>query len=140
MSYQDEKAEEKRQEKDQEEKHGKGWDWQRDSFSQTIWALILIWAGAALLAVTLDMPFLGWLHWGNVWGVIIFGAALLLGLEIAVRLMVPKYAQPLRGRIILAAVLVVVGISHLTDLELWPLILIALGLSVLFKSFGGRKR
>ncbi len=130
---QDEKAEEKRLEKeeDQEEKLEKGWDWQRDSLSGAIWALILIWAGVLLLFVQLDLAFLGWLNWGNVWGAILFGAALLLGLESAVRLRVPAYTRPIRGRIILAAILAILGISQFTDVPLWPLIMIAVGVGIL---------
>ncbi len=138
MSRQDEKAEEKRFEKEEEEKHRGEKDWRRDSLGGAIWALILIWAGVALLAVTMNLA--DWLDWGSVWGVIMIGAALLLTAEIAIRLLVPSYAQPLGGRIILAAILAFSGISNVTGLELWPLILIALGLSILIRGYSSRRR
>ena len=142
MSYKDEKADEKRLEKeeDREEKLEKEWDWRRDTLGRTVWALIIIWAGVLLLVVQLDLPFLGWLDWGNVWGVIMFGAALLLGLEIAVRLTVPAYARPIRGRVVLAAIFALVGVSTFTDLNLGALILIAIGLAVLVGAFSRRPR
>jgi len=139
MPYQDEKAEEKQEEKrlekEQEEKVWDEKDWRRDALSGTIWALILIWAGALLLVIQLNLSFFGWLDWGNAWGAIMIGAALLLGLEVAIRLMNPSYAKPLRGRMILAVILAIVGIGNFTDVELWPLVLIALGLAILFGGF-----
>ncbi len=129
MSRPDEKA---------EEKHREEKDWRRDSLGGTIWALILIGAGVALLGVTANL--VDWLDWGNVWGVIMIGASLLLTAEIAIRLLVPSYAQPLGGRIILAAVLAFAGISNVTGLELWPLILIALGLSIVIRGFTSSRR
>lgn len=119
-----------------EEKHREEKDWRRDSLGGTIWALILIEAGVALLGVTANL--VDWLDWGNVWGVIMIGASLLLTAEIAIRLLVPSYAQPLGGRIVLAAVLAFAGISNVTGLELWPLILIALGLSIVIRGFTSR--
>jgi hypothetical protein len=121
-----------------EEKHREEKDWRRDSLGGTIWALILIEAGVALLGVTANL--VDWLDWGNVWGVIMIGASLLLTAEIAIRLLVPSYAQPLGGRIILAAVLAFAGISNVTGLELWPLILIALGLSIVIRGFTSGRR
>ena len=141
------KEEEKREEKstvpaEKDEKYlEKAGGWQQDSLSRTIWALILIMAGVLLLIVSMDSPFLGGLGWFNVWGAIMIGAALLLGLEIAIRLISPTYARPLRGRIILALVLGFIGLSSFTNIDLWPLILIAIGLSVLYQALiGGKKR
>ncbi len=144
MAYQDEKAEEKQEEKRAEKgPEEKGWgekDWRRDALGGSIWALILIWAGAMFLLVTLDLTFLDWLDWGNVWGAILLGAGVLIGAEIVIRLLVPSHAQPLRGRIVLATILIILGISALTDVMLWPLILIAVGFSILFQAFFQRPR
>ena len=147
MTYQDEKVNEKQEEKsteqsEKDEKYQeKAGGWQQDSLSRTIWALILIMAGVLLLVVSLDSPFLNGLSWFNVWGAIMIGAALLLGLEIVMRLISPTYARPLRGRIILALVLGFIGLSSFTNIDLWPLILIAVGLSILYQALiGGSKR
>lgn len=139
MTVQNEKAEEKQEEKRQE-KSWDGKDWRRDTLGSTIWALILIWAGLAFLAQSLDISFFDWLNWGNVWGVILLGTALLLGLEIAVRLMVPSYAAPLGGRVILAVILGTIGLTTLVDVPIWPFVLIAVGLFTLIRGFTGGSR
>lgn len=139
MTVQNEKAEEKQEEKRQE-KSWDGKDWRRDTLGSTIWALILIWAGVVFLAQSLNLSFFDWLNWANVWSVIMLGAALLLGLEIAVRLMVPSYAAPLGGRIILAIILGTIGLTNLVDVSLWPFVLIAIGLYILVKGFTGGSR
>jgi hypothetical protein len=144
MTYQNEKWNEKEEEKREEkssdlsEKEEKSGGWQQDSLSRSIWALILIMAGLLLLVVSMDSPFLGGLGWFDVWGAIMIGAALLLGLEIAIRLISPTYARPVRGRIILALILGFLGLSSFTNIDLWPLILIAIGLSILYQALVGR--
>lgn len=139
MTKQDEKAqekeEEKRQEKSEEEK-----DWRRDTLGAVTWALILIWAGVVLLGATLDLAALDWLDLERAWGLIMVGAALLLGIEIAIRLMVPAYAAPIRGLAILAVILGFIGLSNLVDVTLWPLILIALGIGLLLRGLTGGSR
>jgi cation transport ATPase len=135
----DEKQAEKQEEKSVEEKWGEK-DWRRDRLSGTIWALILIMAGVVLLIVSLDLPAFDWLSWDRAWGLIMIGAALLLVLEIAVRMMMPSYAAPLRGRAILAAILGIIGLSNFVEVELWPLIIIAIGVSILLRAFTGQQR
>jgi hypothetical protein len=137
MAHQNEKAqekeEEKRQEKVADEKVADEKDWRRDNLGAVTWALVLIWAGVVLLGGSLDLRALAWLHWDRAWGMILVGTALLLGIEISIRLMVPTYAAPIRGLAILAVVLGVLGLSNLLDVTLWPLILIALGIGILFR-------
>ena len=137
MAHQNEKAqekeEEKRQEKVADEKVAEEKDWRRDNLGAVTWALILIWAGIVLLGASLDLRALTWLHWDRAWGIILVGTALLLGIEISIRLMVPTYAAPIRGLTILAVVLGVLGLSNLLDVTLWPLILIALGIGILLR-------
>jgi hypothetical protein len=139
VTRQDEKAqekeEEKRQEKSEEEK-----DWRRDTLGAVTWALILIWAGVVLLGATLDLTALDWLSLERAWGLILVGAALLLGIEIAIRLMVPAYAAPIRGLAILAVILGFLGLNNLVNVTLWPLILIVLGIALLLRGLAGRSR
>ncbi len=138
-----EKEEEKQQEKQEEKSFEEKWgekDWRRDPLGGIIWALILIWAGAVLLVTTLELTYFDWMTWDKAWGAILIGAALLLAMEIALRLMIPSYAAPLRGRIILASILGILGLSNFTDVELWPLIIIAIGLSILVRAFTRQPR
>lgn len=131
----DEKTQEKQEEKSVEEKWGEK-DWRRDPLGGTIWALILIWAGIVLLATTLELSYFDWLDWGRAWGAILIGAALILVLEVALRLMIPSYAAPLRGRIILASILGIIGLDNFfPGVQLWPLIIIAVGLLILVRGF-----
>jgi hypothetical protein len=139
VANQDEKAqekeEEKRQEKSEQEK-----DWRRDTLGSVTWAVILIWAGIVLLGATLDVEALDWLDLERAWAVILVGAALILGAEIGIRLMVPAYAAPIRGLAILAVILGLIGLSNLVDVSLWPLILVALGIGILLRGLTGGSR
>lgn len=115
-----------------------GAEWRRDGLSAVVWAVILIWAGLALLLENLNvLPRQAGL---TGWSLILLGAGVILLLEAAVRLMVPSYRRPLAGTVILAAVLLVVGaISSGGWGRMWPIVLILIGLIVLFRSLLSRR-
>ena len=136
----DEKFNEKEMEK-QEEK------WHRDPISSLIGALLLIWAGVVLLAGNLgylnvftdflnrlpirsyelpfDPPFVDL----GAWQVFFLGAGAILLFEIVVRLLVPAYRRQVFGSFIGAIVFFGLGLGNWTII--WPLILVAAGLSIL---------
>ena len=134
----DEKEDEKRDEKSPEEK------WRRDPLGSLVWALILIWAGVALLLETtgalsnlrdsLNLDKL------EVWPVIALGAGLILLGEIVIRLMMPAYRRPVIGTLILSVIFIGVGAENITGKEvIWALILIAIGAGLLLRgAFRGR--
>lgn len=132
----DEKESEKREEKSPEEK---SWDekWRRDPLGSIVWAAIFIWAGVVLLATNLGLfnaPGLGFLARIESWSIILIGAGLIVLLEVLVRLLVPAYRRPVGGSIFLALALIGFGLGDIFGVEIvWPLILIALGLSVLLR-------
>lgn len=142
----DEKEEEKRHEKEDEKREEKGVEekWQRDPLGTLIWAGILIWAGFVLLANNL-----GYLDtWAaqlglsdlTAWNVVFLGAALLLVLEIVLRLAIPAYRRPVVGTAIFALILFGIGLGDRFGWELvWPAILIILGLSILLRGFTRRR-
>jgi len=137
------KEEEKEYEK-AEEKDSGGWGyekWRRDPLSGIVWAGILIWAGVALLLSNMGLLSL---RIGDnrvePWSIVLMGAAVILLLEIVVRLIVPAYRRPVGGTLVFAAILFGVGLGDILGWSLvGPLVLIALGLSVLLRGFSGRR-
>ncbi|MBN1248179.1 MAG: hypothetical protein JXC32_11015 [Anaerolineae bacterium] len=108
-----------------------------------VWAAILIWAGLVLLAdsfgylsalgirgfdLSWDMPFRP-----AVWTLVFLGGAILIGLDIVIRLAVPKYRRNVLGYVILAIVSLSLGLGRLA--LMWPLILVALGVALLLKRY-----
>lgn len=142
----DEKERQRRQEKTVEEK------WSRDPLAALIWASILIWAGVVLLFSSLgafetlsefirELPFRGWAIGGGegqyidlgAWNVFFVGAAIILFLEAAVRLLIPTYRRSVSGTLILGFVFLGVGLGNWTCI--WAFGLIALGVSILVRGF-----
>jgi hypothetical protein len=109
-----------------------------------VWALVLIWAGAVLLAANFGLleglafepSDIGWgLPFGNqVWAVIFLGVALLVGAEIVVRLLVPAYRRNVLGYVILVIIFASLGLG-LTEI-MWPTILVAVGIALLVRQRG----
>lgn len=114
----------------------------RDPLSAITWALILIWAGLVFLASNL-----GWLEiiknnfkgsevlslaGINAWSIIFVGAGLLVFLEAIIRTFVPAYHASTGRNFFLAAILLGVGLGGMFGWSLiWPVILIAVGISAL---------
>lgn len=145
----DEKDLQKQEEKSAEEK------WRRDPLSAIVWAVILIWAGLVFLASNL-----GLLDWFNdlldtfnlqtvdlpvelpmipleAISLFFIGAgAIILG-EVLIRLLMPGYRKPLMGSVIVAIIFLGIGLGSWGCI--WPLIIIAIGLSILLRNlFGGK--
>lgn len=141
----DEKEREKSEEKAPDEK------WRRDPLGSVIWALILIWAGVVWLLDNLNLldnlknrltpPGMEWLPMGvGVWGLILSGAGVLLLVEVLIRSLVPAYRRPVIGTIILAFVFLGLGLGNLVSWGLiWPVILIAIGLSIILRGLTARR-
>ena len=133
-----EKEDEKQREA--EEKEEKSWDekWRRDPLGAAVWAAILIWAGLVLLGENMgllaDRRILGARL--EAWPIIFIGAGLIVLLEVVIRLLLPSYRRPVGGTLVLAVVLVGVGLGNLFGWTVvWPLILIAIGVSLLLRGF-----
>jgi hypothetical protein len=135
----DEKGRRERQEKEEkdrgERERDKSEKWSGgDALGPLVWGLIIIFAGLAFAAVNLGIY--PWLTWENVWSVIFIGAGLLFLLEVIIRLVLPTYRRPVRGRIILAFVALAIGLGGVVGWELtWPLIVIAVGLAIIIGVF-----
>lgn len=69
---------------------------------------------------------------GNGWSIALVCAGLLVALEAVVRLLIPEYRRPIRGTLILAVVLFGVGLGGWIGWGVtWPLVIIAIGVSIL---------
>ncbi len=135
----DEKQEEKQREKDEKNRS--------DPLSNAVWGAIIIWAGLVLLAdnmgILADLGFSGIALPGLIplrlgaWGLIFTGAAVIIFLEVAIRLLVPTYRRHVIGTIILAFVFLGIGLGNLISWGvIWALVLIAIGVLVLLRGIG----
>ena len=138
----DEKELEKQEEKSAEEKSYEE-KYRRDPLGAIIWAVILIWVGLVLLAQNLgyleqmglrlkffdlpfEIPFVG-----DAWSLIFIGIAVILGIEILIRLLIPDYRRPLTGTVIF--LIICIGLAFGSWALIWPLILIAIGAAILLR-------
>ena len=140
----DEKEMEKHEEKSADEKSYEE-KYRNDPLGAIVWAVILIWVGLVLLAQNMgyleqlglrlqfadlpfEVPFVG-----DSWSLIFLGIAVILLIEIVIRLLIPDYRRPLMGTIIF--LIVCIGLAFGSWELIWPLILIAIGASILLRGF-----
>ena len=134
--HSDEKFEKQEKEREKEEK---SWEekWREDPLSAVVWALILVWAGIALLIGNLDALQDTALEG---WNLVFAGAGVILLLEVVVRLLVPAYRQPVIGGLILGFVFLAIGLGDLGIWDaIWPLAIILIGVALLLRGFGWRR-
>lgn len=139
MTGEEYRRKDEKQEKEEKDRGEREWDkgeqWTGgDALGPLVWGLIIIFAGLAFVALNLGMY--PWLTWDNVWSIIFIGAGLLFLLEVVLRILMPTYRRPIRGRIILAFVALAIGLGGIVGWEVtWPLIIIAVGLAVIIGVF-----
>ncbi len=137
----EEKEEEKRREKEEKNRS--------DPLSTAVWGAIIIWAGLVLLADNMGMlsglAFPGITVPGvfpfrlQAWGLIFTGAAVIIFLEVVIRLLVPTYRRHVIGSIILAFVFLGIGLGTVIGWGvIWALVIIAIGILVLLRGMGLR--
>jgi len=121
-------------EKDEKDRGG-NWDekWRRDPIDAAGWALILIWAGLALIADNL-----GYLDRFDTrletWGLIFAGAGVIVLLQVLIRLVVPAYRRPIVGSVIFAVILLGIGLGDLVGWSMiWAVGLIVIGAAYLLR-------
>jgi serine/threonine protein kinase len=128
----DEKNDEKEQEKGRETNAEKGEFWgdigSSDRLSQFVWGGIVLWAGIVFL-LDLSSP----------WSWVFSGAGALVLAEVAARVVLPEYRARPGFRFVLGVALLMIGLGFgFSFATLWPLIIIAVGLSLLFNQFVDR--
>lgn len=124
--------------------------WQRDPLGAIVWAVILIWAGLVLLADNLGflsglkelgqtIPGVNFVPDIRAWSLILAGAGVIVLIEVLIRLLVPAYRRPVGGTLVLGVILLGIGLGNLINWSiLFPLIIIALGLSIIVRGFTRR--
>jgi hypothetical protein len=138
-----EKEEEKRGEKDEEKGRGQGWDekWERDRLRMISIAAIFIWGGLVAFAGTLNLFNYNWE--GHGWAVFLLGTGVILIGKVIIRVLIPEYRRAIGGSLIIGFILLAVGISDLTGWSwdyIWPIILVAIGLSILLRGVLRRRK
>jgi serine/threonine protein kinase len=133
MSEKEREKKQESEEKNDEKQREKGWNTNieksglaidigpSDRLSQFTWGGVVMWIGVALL-----------LGLSPAWSWIAGGAGALVLVEVVIRLLIPEYRARPGGRLTLAMVLMVIGFgTALGGFSWWPLILIAIGISLL---------
>jgi hypothetical protein len=138
-----EKEEEKRGEKDEEKGRGQGWDekWERDRLRMISIAAIFIWGGLVAFAGTLNLFNYNWE--GHGWAIFLLGTGVILLGKVIIRALIPEYRRAIGGSLIIGFILLAVGISDLTGWSwdyIWPIILVAIGLSILLRGVLRRRK
>ena len=138
-----EKEEEKRGEKNEEKGSGRGWDekWEHDRLRMISIAAILIWGGLVAFAGTLNLFNYNWE--GHGWAVFLVGTGVILIGKVIIRALIPEYRRAIGGSLIIGFILLAVGISDLTGWSwdyIWPIILVAIGLSILLRGALRRRK
>jgi serine/threonine protein kinase len=133
MTEKEREKQQESEEKSDEKEREKGWDVNleknemlidigpSDRLSQFTWGGVVLWAGIVFL-----------LGFSPEWSWIAGGTGALLVLETAARLVIPEFRTRPGARLVLGAVLLMVGLGGAVGIgSLWPLILIAIGVSLL---------
>jgi hypothetical protein len=138
-----EKEEEKRREKEEEKGRGQGLDekWERDRLRMISIAAIFIWGGLVALAGTLNLFNYDW--GGHGWAIFLLGTGVILLVKVIIRALIPEHRRAIGGSLIIGFILLAVGVSDLTGWSwdyIWPIILVAIGLSILLRGVLRRRK
>ena len=154
----DEKTEEKQEKEVQKREEKLEEKWQRDPLGSIVGAFILIWVGVVLLAHNMHfissltgvldrlriqgyiLPFDVHIPFITPRGVQVFllGTGVIVLIEVLLRLVIPTYRRGILGSLIGAIVCFALGLGRWQ--VIWPLIIVAVGLSILIGALTGRRR
>ena len=133
MSEKEREKERQSDEKNQEKSQEKGTDFDleknefwgdiapNDQLSQFVWGGMVLWAGIVFL-LGLSSP----------WSWVLGGAGALLLVDVAARLAIPQFRARPGARLVMGVVFLMIGLGlGVSFASIWPLILIAIGASML---------
>ena len=121
--------EEKAQEKQEEKGQGLDEKYHRNPLGFVTFALAVIWLGVFLVLQNQEV----FVRTPKGWAIFVWGLAVLAAIEVGLRLTVPRWRQPVVGKVIWAAIWVGVG-AGLWSRGNWeiigPIVLIAIGVAM----------
>ena len=101
--------------------------YKKDPLSSVFGGMILI-----VIGFVFFLMYQNYISSDQIWAYLMIGLGCVFLLDVFLRLVIPKYRKPLLGRIITAAILILIGIAGLTAIEQWwPLFLILLGVIII---------
>lgn len=121
--------EEKAQEKQDEKGQGLDEKYKRNPLGFVTFALAVIWLGIFLLLQNQDV----FARDDRGWAIFVWGLAGLAAIEVWLRLTVPRWRQPVVGRVIWAAIWAGVGVGLWSEGNweiIGPIVLIAIGVAM----------
>lgn len=136
----EEKDREKGTEKESEKADEKGDFWAdvapSDRLSQFTWGGVVLWAGIVFLLNSIGV---GGALFSQPWSWILAGSGAMLLFEVAIRLRVPEFRTKPGARLMLGMILLFIGLGTGFGfaVSLWPLILVAIGVSLLLNHLSG---
>jgi hypothetical protein len=94
---------------------------------------VIVWAGVVLFISGLADAAGADVAFTSVW--VATGAGLLLWIEALLRSAIRARYAGIAERVVLGMVLIIVGLGQLSDVSLWPLLLVAIGILALASRF-----
>lgn len=122
---------EKHEKREKEEKHEKGRE--GDVTGAIVGGTVLIWLGFSFyLSEMRYIPSESW------WAYFLVGLGAILIVHGVVRYL--RYGRSLIGSFIAGAILMLIGLSSLTTVTVWPFVLVVIGVAVIVSGIVGRRR
>ena len=118
--------------KEKEKEFCGGWEewWHSDLVDALGWAAGFIWGALVILAGATNLS--ANFSWWDGWAVFFTGAGVIVLIEVAVRMLIPKYRMGVVGNLIFSLILLTIGLGGLVGwVWVWPMVLIAIAVLII---------